>query len=72
MPRQPPIILLKDEAPSEIIRASHLCECEVCGQLYIDHQLYCFCDENELNTNISQMKMPLFLHKVCNGKLYKL
>jgi hypothetical protein len=72
MPRPTPKLFPKSEAPENISRASHMCECEVCGKMYIDHQLLCYYDFGEENLSISQMRCPLFLHQICNGKIYKL
>lgn len=44
-------------------RASHLCICEICGKLYIEHELY-----KEI---LSYDDKP-FLRVLCDGRLVKL
>lgn len=70
--RKKPIIKLKDEAPNEIFRASHLCICDKCKEEYINHQMICYCDEGEKDLPISRMRIPLVLFLICDGRLVKL
>ena len=55
----------------EVVRISHLYECEVCGEKAIDH-VYDTAPENMTTWGSHDGKPMPYLHRMCDGRLVKL